>query len=244
MYIESYFQAVEHALAKIRSTQCTQIEQAAEAVANSLATKGVFAVMDTGHLLRHEAHLRAGGLLAITPFAYTFEVETDMPQRKPVLGTNETAAYDTAQAALALDSGKLCTGDVLLINSNSGRTANVIEIAIQCKQRGIFTIGMSSLEQMEKCGAAHPSGKKLLDVVDVAIDNGSPYGDASVPVKDNEPMCPLSGITSAYIFWAIQAQAVELLQARDINPSIYRSVHVGSAEFVEKQRAMFVERGI
>ena len=39
-------------------------------------------------------------------------------------------------------------------------------------------------------------------------------------------------------------QAVELLQARGINPSIYRSNHVSGQAYVDQQRATFAERGI
>jgi uncharacterized phosphosugar-binding protein len=97
---------------------------------------------------------------------------------------------------------------------------------------------------MAKCDAAHPSGKKLFDVADICIDNCGPHGDAAVEVKDNERMCPMSGLAATYIFWAIHAEVVERLQARGINPTIFRSVHVSGPAYVEMQRAEFLEKGI
>lgn len=244
MYLDEYFDAVSTCLARVRETQRGAIERAAEALANALAEKGVLAVMDTGHLLKYESMYRAGGLLAIAPFAYELTVENETLHRKVTRSAEELVALEARKVALAFDQSNLRRGDVLIINSNSGRTPNVIEAALAARERGITTIGLASRAQLEGCTAAHPNGKKLFDVVDIAIDNGSPFGDGAVAVKDNEKMCPLSGIASAFVLWAIQAHAVELLQARGINPSIYRSNHVSGQAFVDQQRAAFAERGI
>jgi uncharacterized phosphosugar-binding protein len=244
MYLDEYFTAIEDVLARIRSTQIESIKKAAEIIASSLANKGVFAVMDTGHMLKHEALCRAGGLMVITPFSYGLNVEETVEQRPVTRSVEEAADLETRTVALALDSSKLRRGDVLVINSNSGRTANVIEVAIQCKARGIATIGIASFEQMAKCFAAHSSGKKLVDVADLCIDNCGPYGDAMVEVQGNEKMCPASGLAATYVFWAVHAEVVERLQARGVNPTIYRSVHVGGQEYIDRQRKYFLEHGI
>ncbi len=244
MYVEKYFEAMDKVLARVRATQMDAIRTAGEAVARSLSNHGALAVMDTGHMLKYEALCRAGGLMVIAPFSYALTVDNAMEQRSGQPAQGNAADLEQRQVALALDSSAMRKGDVLVINSNSGRTANVIEVALQCRERGITTIGISSVDQMTRCSAAHPSGKKLFDVVDVGVDNGSPYGDATVEVKDNERMCPGSGIASAYVFWAIHAEAVERLQALGVNPTIYRSVHVSGHEYIDEQRKHFLEKGI
>jgi uncharacterized phosphosugar-binding protein len=244
MYLDEYFTAIEDVFTRIRSTQIKNIEKAAEIIASSLANKGVLAVMDTGHMLKHEALCRAGGLMVITPFSYGLNVEETMEQRPVTRSAEEAADLETRTVALALDSSRLRRGDVLIINSNSGRTANVIEVAIQCKARRIATIGIASFEQMGKCAAAHSSGKKLVDVADLCIDNCGPYGDAMIEVRDNERMCPASGLAATYVFWAVHAEVVERLQAAGVNPTIYRSVHVGGQEYIDRQRKCFLEQGI
>lgn len=243
-FLDDYFGAVDRVLAFVRESQREAIVQAATVVADSLANRGALLVMDTGHMLRHEAFTRAGGLMAIAPFSYGLNVECPIDQRKDER-TDEQAAYlEGRTVVLAMDKSKMKTGDVLIINSNSGRTVNVIEVALKCKERGIATIGISSSAQMQGCAAAHPSGKKLFDVVDIAIDNGAPFGDAAVEVPGNERMCPMSGMAGTYILWAIQAEAVERLQKRGINPTIFRSVHVSGWEYIEEQRKGFLEKGI
>jgi uncharacterized phosphosugar-binding protein len=244
VYLDAYFEAVDQLLGSIRSTQRSVMEEAAEAIAESLANGGALLVMDTGHMLRHEAFNRAGGLMAIAPFTYELNVESPLAQRTVERTQEEAADLEARTVGLALDSSTMRRGDVLIINSNSGRTSNVIEVALQCKTRGITTIGISSSQQMQGCPVAHVSGKKLFDVADICIDNCAPFGDAALVLKDNEKMCPMSGVAGTCVLWAVQADAVERLQARGVNPTIFRSVHVSGMEYIEEQRKAFLEKGV
>lgn len=244
MYLETYFETIDKLLAQIRETQREAIEAAAEAIAESLANEGALFVMDTGHMLKHEAFNRAGGMMVITPFSYGLSVECPLEVRKSGAADEDAANVESRTVALALDQSPLRKGDVLIINSNSGRTSNVIEVAMQCRDRGITVVGISSRQQMTKCPVAHPSGKKLFDVAGICIDNCGPHGDAAVEVKDNEKTCPVSGLGGAYIFWAIHADAVERLQAKGVNPTIFRSVHVSGHEYIDKQREHFRAQGV
>lgn len=244
MYLERYFEAVDDLLGQIRSTQVESIQKAAEAIAAALAEHGALHIMDTGHMLKYEAFNRAGGLMAMGPFGYELKIENPVEHRPKRRTKEEEADILARTIALALDSSNVTGGDVLIINSNSGRTANVIEVALQCESRGVTTIGIASAHQMKRCAVAHRSGKKLFDVVDIAIDNCGPYGDAMIKVRDNEKMCPGSGLAATYILWAIQAETVERLQDRGVNPTIFRSVHVSGPGYIDKQRARFLKKGV
>lgn len=244
MYLDNYFEAVDRVFRAIRETQRDAIVKAGEAVAESLANKGALLIMDTGHMLRHEAFNRAGGLMTIAPFTYGLSIECPITHRSVERTEEERAELETRLVGLALDQSGILKGDVIIINSNSGRTSNVVEMAIQCKERGITTIAICSKDQMQNCDVAHISGKKLFDVADICIDNCGPHGDASIEVKDNEKMCPTSGMGGTYVLWAVQAEAVERLQAKGVNPTIFRSVHVSGPEYIDKQREAFKKKGI
>ncbi len=244
MYLNRYFDTMTTILDTIRNTQSDAIKQAGAAVAASLAEKGAWFVMDTGHMLSGEAFLRAGGLAALRPFKYTLDIEDSVVEDRPAaLSPQALADFEARTVSLALDRSRIRKGDVLQIGSNSGRTANVIEVALQCKTQGITTIGIASGAQMRGCKAAHPSAKKLGDVVDVFIDSCGPLGDAIVPTCENENMCPASGIAAAYILWAIQAEAVSLLEAKGLKPAIYQSVHVGGQEHVDRTQQRYIDQG-
>jgi uncharacterized phosphosugar-binding protein len=244
MYLDQYFKVIEGLVAKIQNTQRENIEKAAGIVAESLAQQGGWFIMDTGHMLKWEAFKRAGGMVGITPFSYELKVESDLSHRNEPLPPGKAAALESQTVHLALEKSKLKKGDVLLINSNSGRSANVIAVALQAQERGIHVIGLASRLQMDYCEAQHPSKRKLDQVSECFIDNCGGVGDAVIPVTDNERMCPLSGIGSCFIFWAIHAHAVKLLEEKGIKPTIYRSVHTGSEAFMQEQEAAYRARGI
>ena len=244
MYLDQYFKVIEGLMAKIQHTQREHIEKAAGLVAESLAQQGGWFIMDTEHLLQWEAVSRAGGMVGITPFSYELNVRSELGHRNDPLPPGKAAALESQTVHLALEKSKLKKGDVLLINSNAGSAINVIAVALQAQERGIHTIGLASKLQMDHCEAEHPSKRKLDQVTECFIDNCSGVGDAVIPVTDNERMCPLSGLGSCYIFWAIHAHAVKLLEEKGVKPTIYRSVHTGSMDFVLEQEATYRERGI
>lgn len=244
MPMQQFFDAVDRVQQHIRETQADAIRAAAATVAESLAQGGAWYIMDTGHMLQHEAITRAGGLVGLTPFNYALEITGANASRLVSLSKAEAVALEAKLVDAALTRSTLRRGDVLLINSNSGRSVNIIEVALQCRARGIHTIGLASLAQMTACAASHPSGQKLIDVVDYFLDNGGPVGDAAVPVEGNEAMCPMSGLAATYVFWAMHAEAVDRLVALGIQPTIYRSVHTGSEAFMQEQEQRYRERGI
>lgn len=244
MYLDQYFKVIEGLMAKIQHTQRENIEKAAGLVAESLAQRGGWFVMDTDQMLHHEVVRRAGGMVGITPFKYELNVSSDLGHRNEPLPPGKVAALESQTVHLVLEKSKLKKGDVLLINSNAGNAINIIAVALQAQERGIHTIGLASKLQLDYCEAEHPSKRKLDQVTECFIDNCSGAGDAVIPVTDNERMCPLSGLGSCYIFWAIQAHAVKLLEEKDLKPTIYRSVHSGGMEFMLEQEAACRERGL
>lgn len=244
-YLEDYFKALRLLGQHMEETERGKIEAAARLVADALVQQGAWGIMDTGHMLAHEARLRAGGLLALTPFHCEIQRDEDILHRpERILTAHEEVQFQRKSFDLAFEGSKLKPGDVLLINSNSGRTINVIEAARVAASRNIRTIGLASRAQLENCAAAHPEGLKLYDVVELGLDNGAPFGDAAVARQTGGTMCPLSGIASAWILWAIQAEAVALLEASGATPSVYQSVHTVGQDAVDALRSAFSKHGI
>lgn len=104
----------------------------------------------------------------------------------------------------ALRAGNLRPGDLVAVGSVSGRNVRPVEIAIACRELGIKTIGFTSLAYTAKVTSAHPSGKKLADVVDVVIDNGAPFGDAAVSIAGYDfDLMPVSGVSMTVGGWLI-----------------------------------------
>src|SRR2546427_5952732 len=73
--------------------------------------------------------------------------------------------------------------DVLIVISTSGIREVIIEMAEGARQRGLKVIGVVSTTHCEQSKPAHASGKKLMDVADVVLDNGAPIGDSLLTLE-------------------------------------------------------------
>src|SRR4051812_16726073 len=73
--------------------------------------------------------------------------------------------------------------DVMIVVSTSGIREVIVEMAEGARQRGLAVIGLVSKAHCEQAQPAHPSGKKLLDICDVLLDNGAPIGDSLLAIE-------------------------------------------------------------
>lgn len=242
MLVDTYFKAIASLLESVASDETPRIEAAAQECASSIAAGGVVHIHDSGHMLNSELVHRAGGLVGFTPFTFALNVSNpnafrDKSGGKPDL-TSETVA-------LALKAGNIKAGDVLFVGSVSGKSAKIVELAVQAKAAGVKVIAVTSIAYSSELKSEHPSGKRLFEVVDLAIDNHAPYGDAMIeapglPVK----ACPASGIAAACIMWAIIAGIIERLLQMGIEPSVYRSANApGGLDDGNRQRERYKEYG-
>src|SRR5947209_10351273 len=76
--------------------------------------------------------------------------------------------------------------DVLIVISTSGIREVVIEMAEGARRRGLPVIGVLSRAHCAQARPAHLSGKKLLDVADVILDNGVRVGDILLELEGSE----------------------------------------------------------
>ena len=98
-------------------------------------------------------------------------------------------------------------GDVLIIAATSGRNAVVIDMALAARAQGLLVIGITALAYTQGVSSRHPSGKKLVDLCDIVIDNGAPYGDAVVEIPGfPQKVGPLSSLTGIAIVNALVAE--------------------------------------
>ena len=115
---------------------------------------------------------------------------------------------------------------MLFVGSVSGKTANVVELALQARAHGLTVIALTALAYSSKLASEHPSGKRLYEVADLVLDNHAPYGDALLEVEGLDyPICPASGIGAAVTLWAVVAGIVEEMLRRGLKPTVFPSVN-------------------
>lgn len=224
---QEYYTKLTEILARINETQQPQIQEAAEMIADLMAREGILYILGSGHSLMAaaEAHHRAGGLAPV-----------DIIHDKSFGRAERCEGY----AKQLLDWYDPPEGSVVVIISNSGRNALGIEMALECRERGVKTIAITSLAHTKSVTARHPSGKRLFEIADLVIDNCGVPGDAILEVEGVPgKVTPTSGVAGAFIINAIMSQTIENLARRGIEPPVFISANVEGGD--EHNKVVFAK---
>ncbi len=224
MSAEAYFEATSTGLEKLRDEQLANIKAAADLLADTIeAGNAIFAFGAThSFILAMEMVYRTGGLMLINTI---YPHGMDLSVRPMPLTSQIERLPDYGR--LLLENSPAQEGDALLIASTSGRNAVVIDMALAARERGIRTIGITSVEYSASVPSRHPSGKRLLDLCDIVIDNCAPVGDAAVQVAGVEQRTgPLSTVLGAVVVNSLVCQTIANLVERGIDPPIYISANM------------------
>lgn len=242
MLKERFYDATAELYERIRDSQKANIEIAGQIMADSVANGGCIHLFDTGHLIDSELLNRAGGLVLMRRFRYHNGVESSA-RKRPAKEKNTSME---GLAEYALRGASVLPGDVMVIGSVSGKTLNVIDLALECKKLGVKTIGITSVEYSKTLESGHSCGKRLFELADAVIDNCAPFGDAMLTIEGVEaPFIPASGLAAAYICWAVCAELTEKLMERGITPSILKSVNYPpNVEYNNKLYKRYEEDGV
>lgn len=214
MYLEKILELV----GRVGAAQRGAADSAAELIVHAIKEGGIVQAFGSGHseALAMEIAGRAGGLVPTNKIALRDLVlyggEPQSTLEDPLLERDPTVAkrlYDLAP---------IQTSDIFVIASNSGINGLVVELALHIRQRGHQLIAFTSVEHSTKSESRHPSGKRLSEIADVVLDNGSPLGDVLLPNGTGA----VSSITSA----VLAQMVVTEVAARMDNPPIYLSANI------------------
>ena len=242
MLIDTYFDAIEGKIRELRAAEADNIAQVAQVCADSIASGGVVHIHDTGHMLNSELIGRAGGLVGFTPFNFGLNVSNANGFRDK---TPNDVNVTSEVISLALKNSNIKAGDVLFVGSVSGKSENVVELALQARAMGVTVVAVTALAYSSKLDSQHPSGKRLYEAADIVLDNHAPYGDAMIEAEGLDvKVCPASGMSAACLLWAVTAGIVENLLAKGVTPTAYRSVNApGGPEDVKARNERYKELG-
>lgn len=222
----AYWDAVQNILDRIRRTQAEALEKAADICANSIAQDGLVHVFGTGHsrIPVEEMFPRHGSYPGFHPI-----VELSLTYHNPVVGANGQRQamfleHVEGLGEVILRNFVLQPPDSFLIFSNSGVNEVVVEVALGAKQRGLPVIAVVSLDHCNHSPIKHSSGKRLPDVADITIDNGTPGGDALVTIEGlSDPVGPGSTIGHTIVANTLKVMVAERLTKIDKMPLVLTS---------------------
>ncbi|MFI9555009.1 sugar isomerase domain-containing protein [Nonomuraea endophytica] len=221
----SYATQVLDLAKSVISRQEHQVRQAARLIVTSLRGGGVVNAFGSGHseAIAMEIAGRAGGLV---PSNRLSPRDLVLYGGQPVSVLTSELERDPKVAQQIYDLAPVEPQDVFVLISSSGVNGTVVELARIVKERGHTLIALTSVEHSGAMPSRHPSGRKLLDLADVVLDNGSPYGDAILELPGGGTYGAVSTVTSALLAQMVVTTAVEELVALGETPPVYLSVNV------------------
>lgn len=223
-----YFAEAQAALTRVAQTQVAAIDQAADAMAETITGGRAIFAFGASHsfMIVEEMVYRTGGLMLVNPI-YPHGMNLAV---RPMTLTSRLERVAGLGAELLVNSPAR-SGDLLIIVSTSGRNAVTIDMALAARSQGIRTIGITALAYSAGVASRHPSGKKLAELCDIVIDNCAPCGDAAVAVEGcPQKIGPLSSVTGIAIANALAVAVVRKLVAKGVTPPVFMSANLDGGD--------------
>jgi uncharacterized phosphosugar-binding protein len=225
--IDRYFQKVTELLELVLKNEKENIKKAAYAVSEAIQKGGIIQLFGCGHshILAEEVFYRAGGLVPIKPIF----VEPLMLHEGAVRSSMLERENNFAQEFIAEE--EIRPEDVFFVFSTSGRNPVPIDVALTAKNKGAYTIVITSLEYSMSQPSRHQSGKLLYEIADLVINNHSVKGDAILSHESvSVPFSPTSTVVGSTILNAIFAEAIVLMAKNGFEPPIFLSGNIEGAD--------------
>lgn len=238
--MERYKKNIFEYLERIHTEEEEAVQRAARLMSEHIKQdKIVYAYGPGGHsnMGPQEIFFRAGGLMHISAILDEGTSLSGGALRSTAM--ERTPGY----AKVVLNDYELKEGDLLIIINAYGMNSVTIETALEAKQRGIQTIGVTSVQHALQTPIDHParhtSGYNLHDLVDVVLDSKVPVGDAVVSLDGlDQKIAAISTFANAYLLNSLMSETIGLLVADGIEPPIWMS---GNATGGDAANSRFVD---
>ena len=242
-----YYEKTQQLLAKLRATQLPAIERAAELCAERISRGGLIFMFGAGHsrMMCEEMAPRQGCFVGFYSWA-----EQAVSQHCATIGMNGLRGplfleKVEGYADQLLAGFKFGPQDAFIIISTSGIRPLIVEMALGAKARGLPVIGVVSVAHCSQSKATHSSGKRLIDVADLVLDNQCPPGDCVVEVPGlTWRTGPTSTVTGAMLINMLRCATAERLLQRGHTPVMLPShqfVGTSTAHAAETQLEAYYE---
>jgi uncharacterized phosphosugar-binding protein len=237
-----FFQDSLARLQGLLDTQREALDRAAHLCTEAIASDGLVHLFGCGHsrMMCEEMTPRQGCFVG-----WHTLVELGLTYHNLIVGPNglrqslhleKTPGY----AEQILRNFAFGPRDVLIIISTSGIREVIIEMAEGARQRGLAVIGVLSRAHCERARPAHPSGKKLIDVADVILDNGAPEGDTIYAIEGSlNKTGPFSTLGGALVMNMLRCEVAQRLVECGIEPVFLPSHQFVGSRTVEEQLEYF-----
>ena len=223
--LDRYLQTISTLQTRVVEGQRARLLEIAGRMAETTRRDQRIFVFGTGHshLIAEEGFYRAGGLANVVPML----VEHLMLHRLPELGSRLERTPGLADTIL--DRYVPEAGEMLFVFSNSGVNRLPVEMALRGHERGLFVVGVASLEYARQATLSE-LGVRLDQSVDLALDNGGVSGDAALELEGFPwRVGPSSTIIGALLWNCLVSETARLLLESGVEPPVFVSLNVAGA---------------
>lgn len=216
-----YAQKIQEHLTSVVEGQEEAITKAAGWLAETIIHDRIIHTFGTGHshMMALELSVRAGGLANVNAMLDSMVMTSE--------GSRRSAEIERIPglAKIIWDQHIIDQDDVMIVISNSGRNALPLEMAMVAKEAGLKVIGITSVTQSSQYPSRHHSGKKLMDVVDLVIDNRVPSGDGIIQIGGCQTGAA-STISGVFIVNLLATEAMKIAASHGARLPVYFSQNI------------------
>jgi uncharacterized phosphosugar-binding protein len=236
--------AAVKAIEELKNSQLESITSASRVCSESIARGGLVFLFGSGHsrMMVDEMIPRQGCFVGFYPL-----VELSVANYSAIIGPNGLRTALSLEkyegyAEEILRAFHFGPHDAFVIISTSGIRPLAVEMAMGAKSRELPVIAIVSRAHCESAQAAHSSGKKLIDVADIVIDNLTPIGDCAIELdRLGWPTGPLSTVTGSVIINMIRCETARMLIEKGHQPVMLPSHQFAHSDPAENQLEKFYE---
>ena len=214
---KTYFNGVLSQMNAVMENELDKVEQAAGWMAEAVKKDELIHVYGTGghnFMIACELFMRAGSLL---------NYNLILPGGTPCFESHPSTENIPEIIPKAFDYYRVQAGEIMLIINVNGINGTTIESALECRKRGLKSIGISSRQFAENvesdCANRHPSGQNLHDLVDLHLNCYTPVGDMIIDLnKSGRKTCAL-----VLLVQMLNTRTIELLFEQGFTPDFFMS---------------------
>lgn len=225
--IEKFLNISKTTLDDICYSQQQKLTDTAEQLSKVIAQGGIIYIFGCGHshIFAEDVFYRAGGLAPVRPIFIEPLMLHEGAARSSVF---EKKNYFVEKY---LTNYEITEKDALIVISSSGTNPVPIDVALWGHRSHALTVAITSFVYAEKLKSKHHSALFLRDVVDIAIDNKVPLGDAVMKLdSDSIPFAPISSVAGIFLMHSLFAEIVANLSKNHTPLPIFLSGNIPNSE--------------
>jgi uncharacterized phosphosugar-binding protein len=229
MLAKEWLRNVYQVMNRIEETQTGNIQQAAEAMADTIAADRWVHTFGCGHatLPVEEMYPRIGGFVGFHPM---IELPLSFFTRiTGEMGVHQFVFLERVEGyGVEIMKGyNFDPRDIMWLFSHSGINNVNIDIALEAKKKGMKVIVFGSAEEARGKKTRHSCGKTIFQLADIIVDTCVPLEDASVKLKNHrDRIGPVSTMAFTTCVWMTITTVAEILADRGIKLYIHPSHNV------------------